>query len=502
MKPIKKVVFIEPKSPGYHIYSKWGLPRLGTVILGTMLQERGYSVKIFVEEVKGIDFEDIFDADAVGISTITSTAPRAYEIARQVKKLGIPVFMGGPHVTFMAEEALKHCDYVLRGEAEDTILDFMKALESGTGLESVKGLSYKMGHHFAHNEIPPHCMDLDQYPAPDFSLIHGFVGSKKTHDITPVMTSRGCPFACNFCAVTEMFGRRYRFRSTDKVIEEIKARDPDWIFFYDDNFTADKARAKELLRKMMANNIKCHWSAQVRTDVTKDKELLELMRESGCAQVYIGLESINPKTLELFKKSQTVEDIEDAIRAFHKYGIKIHGMFIFGSEHDDVRTIRETVKFAKRLEIESVQFIMLVPLPGTSVFKTMEEEGRLLSRDWSYYDGHHVVFKPKKMSFVDLQVETVKATLRFYSLSQILSRLNRFDLWTMIIRAYGRRYTRKWKRNNQDFIDHLKQLYHQAGSGISSAGTKLELKARRTSDDLKEMFHKYKTSRSERAHQE
>jgi radical SAM superfamily enzyme YgiQ (UPF0313 family) len=498
MRPIKKIIFIEPKAPGYHIYSKWGLPRLGTPILGTILKEQGYDVKIFVEEVKGIDFEKIFEADAVGISTITSTAPRAYEIARQVKKLGIPVFMGGPHVTFMPEEALRYCDYVLRGEAEDTILEFVKALETGSGLENVKGLSYKKGHHFVHNEIPPHCPDLDKYPVPDFSLIHGFVGSKKTHDITPIMTSRGCPFACNFCAVTEMFGRGYRFRSTDKVIEEIKARNPEWIFFYDDNFTANRERTKELLQKILDNKMRLHWSAQVRIDVAKDPEVLDLMRKAGCAQVYIGLESINPKTLEFFKKSQTIEEMENAIKTIHRYGIKIHGMFIFGSEHDDVHTIRQTVKFAKRMEIESVQFIMLVPLPGTQVFKTMEEEGRLLSRDWSYYDGHHVVFKPRKMSFLDLQVETVKATLHFYSWPQILSRLNRFDLWTMIIRAYGRRYTRKWKHNNRDFLDHLKQLYRQAGEGISSAGTKIELKARKTSDDLKEKFQRYKLSRSTR----
>lgn len=495
MKPIKKVIFIEPKAPGYHIYSRWGLPRLGTVILGTILKEQGYDVRIFVEEIKGIDFEEIFEADAVGISTITSTAPRAYEIARQIKKLGIPVFMGGPHVTFMAEEALKYCDYILRGEAEDSITDFMKALETGKGLEAVKGLSYKTGHHYVHNEIPEHCMDLDKYPVPDFTLIHGFVGSKAAHEITPIMTSRGCPFACNFCAVTEMFGRRYRFRSTDNVIEEIKARNPQWIFFYDDNFTANKEHTKELLHKMIDGKMKLHWSAQVRSDVAKDEELLSLMQKAGCAQVYIGLESINPKTLEFLKKSQTIEEIEEAIRTIHRYNIKIHGMFIFGSEHDDVHTIRQTVKFAKRMEIETVQFIMLTPLPGTPVFKAMEEEGRLLSRDWSYYDGHHVVFKPRKMSFVDLQVETVKATVRFYSWPQILSRLNRFDLWTMLIRAYGRRYTRKWKRNNGDFLDHLKQLYHQAGEGLASAGTKLELRRRKTSEDLKEIFQRYRMSR-------
>ena len=489
-KPIKKIIFIEPKSPDYHIFSKWGLPRLGTIILGTILKEQGYDVKIFIEDIKGIDIGKIFEADAVGISTITSTAPRAYEMARQIKKLGIPVFMGGPHVTFIPDEALKYCDYVLRGEAEDTIVDFVRFLEDGQGVENIKGLSYHVGHHVVHNEIAPHCPDLDRYPFPDFNLIHGFEKNKAMKGITPIMTSRGCPFACNFCAVTEMFGRRYRFRSTDNVIKEIRNSRPEWIFFYDDNFTANKARTKELLKKMIELKITPPWSSQVRVDVVKDKELLELMKRSNCTQVYIGFESINPKTLEHFNKSQSLEEMKEAIRTIHRYKIKIHGMFITGSEHDDIHTIRQTVKFAKKMEIETVQFIMLTPLPGTPVFKNLKQEGRLISSDWSYYDGHHAVFKPKKMSVIDLQKETIKAMIRFYSFPQILKGLNKFDIWTMVVRAYGLWFTRKWKRSNRGFTKHLKQLYQQAGKEIHSAGHKLELRARRTADDVKEAFSK------------
>lgn len=501
-KPLKKIIFIEPKSPGYHVYSKWGLPRLGTIILGTMLKEQGYKVKVFVEEIKGIDFQEVFEADAVGVSTITSTAPRAYEIARQVRKLGIPVFMGGPHVTFLPEEALKHCDYVLRGEAEESILDFIKSLSVGEGFESVKGLSYREGERTVHNELAPSCIDLDKYPIPDFSLVHGYMETaKKRYGVSPVMTSRGCPFACNFCAVTEMFGRRYRFRSTENVIKELKSRDPGWIFFYDDNFAANKERARNLLQRMIDENLVQPWAAQVRIDVAKDKELLELMQRTKCDRLYIGFESINPKTLESLQKNQTKEEIEEAIRIIHDHRIKIHGMFIFGAEHDDIATLRETVKFAKRMEIESVQFIMLTPMPGTTVFKAMEKEDRLLSRDWSYYDGHHVVFKPRKMSFLDLQRETVKAMVRFYSVPQILKCLSKFDLWTMIIRAYGRRFTHKWRRSNRDFVEQLRQLYHQtgegiaqAGKGIHTAGQKLEFKARKTAEDIKEMFKNHRTS--------
>jgi len=497
--PIRKIAFIEPRSPGAHVYSRWGLPRLGTLVLGTILERAGYDVSVYIEDVRGIDFDDVFSRDAVGISTITATAPRAYEIARQVRRAGIPTFMGGPHVSFMAREALAYCDYVLRGEAEDSIVPFVRALETGEGLERVPGLSWMAGVHIHDNPPPPHCMDLDRYPFPDFSLIRGPAKPKCDVSITPIMTSRGCPFGCSFCSVTRMFGRRYRFRSVDNVIEELKLRRPEWVFFYDDNFAANPAHTKELLSRMIAEGITPKWSAQTRIDIADDPELLDLMRRAGCAYAYIGLESINPKTLAALNKGQTPEEIERSIRTIQGKGINVHGMFIFGADHDDPSTIGETVRFAKRLDIASVQFMMLTPLPGTPVFEAMEGEGRLLSRDWGYYDGHHVVFRPKGMSFLSLQKLSIKAMVKFYSIPQILRRLNRFDIWTMAVRIYGWRMTRKTRRNMRGFIAHLKELYRQAESGVAdaksgigaraqSAKASLELKARRTTDDLREYF--------------
>ncbi|MFH1830976.1 MAG: radical SAM protein [Pseudomonadota bacterium] len=487
-RPIRKIVFIEPKSPGSHIYSKWGLPRLGILMLGAILKKAGYEVKVFLEEIKGIDFDDVFDADLVGISSITSTAPRAYEMANLIRKAGIPVFMGGPHVSFLAEEALEHCDFVMCGEAEDVIIAFVKALESGKGFDDICGLAYKIENKIHKNKIAPHNCDLDRYPFPDFSLISGSKKFKGDLSITPIMTSRGCPFGCNFCSVTAMFGRRYRFRSVENVMAELRQKKPEWVFFYDDNFAANPKHTKELLQQMIDEHITPKWSAQVRIDVAKDLELLRLMKRAGCTYVYIGLESINRKTLEELNKGQTPEDIEKAIKIIHSFGINIHGMFIFGADNDDPKTIRATVKFAKKNEIASVQFMILTPLPGTHVFKMMAEEGRLLSRDWGYYDAHHVVFEPKGMSVLQLQKLTFKAMMKFYSFPQILSRLNRFDIWTMIIRAHGWRMTRKSRANMRGFVKQLKELYRQAGCGINSARHGIQLQARRTSDDIKEMM--------------
>ncbi len=500
--PIKKIVFIEPKAPGQHIYTKWGLPRLGTLQLGTILKQAGYEVACFIEDIKGIDFDEVFEADAVGISTITSTAPRAYEMAEQIRKAGIPVFMGGPHVSFLAEEALRHCDYVLRGEAEETILPFLQALASGDGLENIPGLSWMAGVHIHSNPLPDHCLELDRYPFPDFSLIKGSKEFKGDDTITPIMTSRGCPYGCNFCAVTRMFGRRYRFRSVDNVMAELRSHKLDYVFFYDDNFAANPAHTKELLRRMIAEGITPRWSAQVRVDVADDPELMDLMRRSGCVLVYMGLESSNPKALKALNKGQTPEQIERAVEVIHSYGINIHGMFIFGTDQDDASTIRGTLRFAKRLGIATVQFMLLTPLPGTPVFENIRDEGRLLSEDWGYFDGHHVVFAPKGMTSLQLQKLTLKAMVRFYSLPQALTKLNQFNLLAMIVRLYGWRVTRKTRRQMRGFVDHLRELYQHAGDGISTARQDIRLRARKTSEDLKEYFRSINFDRIRRMKQE
>lgn len=493
--PIRKIVFIEPKSPGNHVYSRWGMPRLGTLILGGILRDAGYEVSVFIEAIKGIDFEEVFNADIVGISTITSTAPRAYEIANIVRNAGIPVFMGGPHVSFLQEEAMDHCDYVMCGECEHSILPFISALEQKSGFDTIPGLVWRDNGNLRQNPWAEHVCNLDALPFPDFSLIQGKEKFKGDLSVTPIMTSRGCPFGCNFCSVTAMFGRRYRFRSVDNVIAELKAIQPEWVFFYDDNFAANPSHTRELLQRIIDEGIRFKWSAQVRIDVARDPELLDLMKRAGCVRFYIGLESINPKTLAALNKSQTPEQIQDAIRIIHEHGIHIHGMFIFGADQDDPATIRSTVKFAKKNDIESVQFMVLTPLPGTEVFHRLAAEKRLLSHDWGYYDAHHVVFAPKLMSVLQLQTLTMKAMLKFYTLPRALARLNRFDIITTIIRAYGWRMVRKTRRNTQWFVQHLRELYHQAGDGIAharegiaSARSGIELKARRTSDDLRDMI--------------
>jgi radical SAM superfamily enzyme YgiQ (UPF0313 family) len=227
-----------------------------------------------------------------------------------------------------------------------------------------------------------------------------------------------------------MFGRRVRARRIEDVLTELESyRDHSGaIFFYDDNFVVNKARTRALLQGMIERGLTTPWSAQMRAEVVyKDKqsgeldhELLGLMQDSGCTGVYCGFESVNPATLDAYNKHQNVQDIRDSVHAFHDYGIHVHGMFVLGADTDDVSTFQRTVDFALQNKIDTVQFLMLTPCPGTPFYERMVAQGRLLTDDLSLYDGHHCVIRPALMSPYELQMGAYQAMARFYSVRYAL----------------------------------------------------------------------------------
>lgn len=460
---IENVVLIEPGAPGLHVFTKFKLPRLGLPLLGAILRERlGIKTKIYFEELTKLPKDELKRTDLVGISTITPTAPEAYDLVRWIKRnRDIPIVMGGPHVSFLADEALEHgADYVIRGEGEEALVELVECLREGGDLSAIAGLSYRENGTIRHNPDRGRVEDLTSLPWPDLTLIEGFGKGR----ITPVMTSRGCPFDCKFCSVTAMFGRRYRFRATEDIIAELRVlteRNPKTIiFFYDDNFTASPSRTKELLRRMKEEGITPRWTAQARVDVVKDREMMELMRETNCLFLYLGLESINPETLQAYRKSQTVEDIVDAIEVIHEYGIRVHGMFVLGSDEDDRATIRQTVRFAKKTGIDTVQFMVLTPIPGSETYEELRRDNRIFIEDWSKFNGHNVVFYPMKMSPYMLQKEaSLRAMFKFYSLWSCW-KLGLLWRWKdFAYHLYAHRLLAKWRAKNRGFLAELKLRY-------------------------------------------
>ncbi len=453
---IRRISFIEAGSPGLHIFSKFPIPRLGAVLLSTILREQGYVVKAFIEDVAEPDWPFIESSDLVCISTITSTAPKAYGIGKRMKALGIPVIIGGAHPTFLPEEALDYADFVIRGEGDRSLVELLACLEKGTpSLAGIKGLSYRDREGTnVHNPSPEFIQDLDSLPLPDFSLVHKWNPS----NVYPVSTSRGCPYDCTFCSVIRMFGRKYRFKSVEAALKELRhaaSVSNATKFIVDDNFTANKMRAREILKGMIAEGIRMRWSAQVRTDVAADAGLLRLMADSGCHTLHIGFESINPATLKAYNKKQTREDIVTCIRTVRDHGIHIHGMFVLGADTDDAGTIQDTADFAIKLGIDTVQFMILTPFPGTPFFQDMMQSGRLLHTDWSKYEIQHGVFKPRLLSSSTLQTETFRAMSRFYSWKYIFNRLARLDFHYAALGIFGKTAVARTLKATAGYLDGL-----------------------------------------------
>ncbi|MBN2038312.1 MAG: B12-binding domain-containing radical SAM protein [Chitinispirillaceae bacterium] len=401
----KTVVFIEPKGSVSNVFENYmRLPLMGSLYLGTILHDRGHKVRIYNENILAAPI-DPFDirADVFCISALTVSANRGRLLAHEIKRIypEAKVIIGGIHASLCPETFEDIADHIVSGEAESFIADLVEGRVSEVMVEG--------------QPVP----DLDELPLVNYGLLEG----GESMDIIPIMTSRGCPFDCNFCTVTKVFGRKFRMQSPDRIMREIRHALTFFrtrtVFFYDDNFTANRERIRELSSRMLREGLDIDWVTQVRSDVACDSALLKDMARAGCRFFFIGFESINDETLKAMNKSQKRADIENAIHVIRECGIHIHGMFIFGDDHDTPETLQATVDFAIQKHIDTVQFMILTPFPGTVYYEDIIAKGRLIHRRWDYYNAMYAVFRPASMSPLKLQQETIKAYERFYSLRRL-----------------------------------------------------------------------------------
>ena len=454
----KKVMFLEPRGAYSNVFDKFmTIPLLGPVYLATIAKKAGYDVSVVNEnilgrEIKESEFESV---DVLCLSCITATVERGKHIAKKYKHVNPEgkTIIGGIHASMLPDDVQPHFDQVVVGEGENVILDVL----SGSIEDKI-----------VHGK---RLENLDELPHPDFSLI------KEWHKIKtwPVMTSRGCPFNCNFCSVTEMFGRGYRAQSPERVIDELMRHKKGSVFIVDDHFAANPKRTDDILNLMLEYGFDRSWSAQVRADVTKNPEFVKKMKRAGCNTVYVGFESINPESLKEMKKGQTVQDIEHAINTFHKYDILIHGMFMLGNDSDTKETFKATSKFCRRTGVDYVQYTILTPLPGTELYRKLEKQGRLLHKKWQYYDALHVVSKPKNMTAKELQQGLIECFSDFYSYTNAMNdALNIFaetlitafnntkarlpSLRPFFMKFAAKEIIRNWVRYNRPYFRYLKYV--------------------------------------------
>lgn len=419
----KNILFFDPCGSPSNYFYEIGMqyPLLGPLYMATQLHELGYNVTVIKENYVTSDVIEsaLKNADILILTMLTNYAKRGYEYAQQYKKMRPDgwVIAGGIHVSFLPEEALAYVDQVAVGEGFLIIKDLVDRridakIVTGAPLEN-----------------------LDLLPIPDYSLLANY---QKLQRI-PIMTSLGCPYDCTFCCVTKMYGRKYRHQGADRIIKELQHHlqffKTKRIFFYDDNFCANKKNSLALFEKIKENKLKLMWGCQVRADLAKDESFVQKMAEAGCYRVYIGFESINEKTLEDLNKKETLKDIENAIRIFNKYGITIHGMFIVGTDSDTMETFDATIDFCHKNKIDHAQFFSITLLPGTDIFNNLNRS-RFAHCDWNIMDGFHVNIIPRNMTSYELISGILHMHTAFYSWKRIFYRFT--DDFKFCIRAGNR----------------------------------------------------------------
>lgn len=360
-----------------------------------------HRVTLIDEGIRDIPLE--LEADIIGITVITPTAPRSYWLADHFRARGATVVLGGPHVTLVPEDALPHADAIVVGYAEESWPRLLRDVVNGRlarRYEQIPDLSLA--------GLPPVCRDL--VPRRDYITTDVFEAT------------RGCAHACDFCVVPSAWGRRQLQKPVEEVVADIGRTGARRLIFVDLNLVSDRNYAAHLFAALVPLGVQ--WYGLATSLLARDRELLELCARSGCRGLLIGLESISRQGLrEVHKGFQDPGDFRELIALFHRYGIAIQGCFVFGFDDDTPEVFQRTAEFAVDARIDLPRFAVLTPFPATPLFHRYERDGRLLTRNWELYDGQHVVFQPQRMSATALMRGTEAAWKHAYRYRSIARRI-------------------------------------------------------------------------------
>lgn len=366
-------------------------------------------VSINDENVEPIDFDE--KVDIVGITSITALAPRAYEIADEFRKRGVAVILGGIHASMLPHEAVQHADTVVIGEAERIWKEVIEDFGEGRLRKFYQASYYP---------------DLKNSPIPRWDLL-------KSHQYCyfTLQVGRGCPYDCDFCSVQLFNGRKYRHKSIEDVVREVRfLQEIDrrkLVFFADDNILSIPHWSESLFKALIPLKIK--WWCQASVNRLNDSRLLELMYQSGCRLIFVGFESVSSRSLDLMHKSKINEigKYMELTDTTHSCGIGVFASFIVGTDSDDPSIFDATIKFIMEANIPLSMINILTPSPGTSLYQRLEHERRIFHKHWEKYNGDSVCFRPKLMSARTLREGYIRVLQQIYSYNLVYKRFK--NLW-------------------------------------------------------------------------
>lgn len=416
---------------------------IGLTYIAAYLRSKDIGVKLFDSQIEKESIQEVtrdYNPDVIGITCTTFLVQSTIELSRLLKA-EFPdkiIIVGGIHPSIRPQDFLKEStiDYVAVGEGEVTMYEFAKALQGGTDPAKVPGIMCTRDGVIPKGTPRKLTKNIDDFPAPaaEDLIKAGYQTSPDTRTddrVGVILTSRGCPYNCIFCANRLLTKGTYRTHSIGRVCEEvenlIQNHKVTQLFVIDDNFGADRKRAKELCREFIKRkfNTKVSWWAEVRVDCV-DEELLSLMAEAGCKIISYGLESGNQRLLDMIDKDITIEQIRKTVSATKKVGIDIRASFILGLPTETREESLNTVRFAKELGINQVRFALATPFPGTKLWDIAQEEGSLDLSDWrrfslmSGYSKGLPVYTPKGRTARELAKLQRSANLSFYLRPRIM----------------------------------------------------------------------------------
>lgn len=402
-----KVALVSPKGPLYrHRGGIWKKslryqPLTLTTLAALVPEDITADIQLFDEGIADVPLD--LDADILGLTVITGTAFRAYELADHFRRHGKTVVLGGPHVTLIPEDATPHADAVVVGYAEDSWPQLLRDFQNGQlkpRYDQAAGL------------------DLANRPFARRDLLPS--GRYLTNNVFEA--TRGCIHNCDFCVVPTAWGRKPYQKPVEQVVEDIRQHGARKLIFVDLNLIADRNYALRLFQALIP--LRVQWYGLATVLLADDFELLEVAARSGCKGLLMGLESISPQNLKQSHKGfNSPEKFGRVVERLHEHGIALQGCFVFGLDHDEPDVFLKTAEFAVQAHIDLPRFAIVTPFPNTALYKRLEAEGRLLTKNWELYDGQHVVFQPAKLSIEELQQGTEAAWKHAYSFRSIARRI-------------------------------------------------------------------------------